>query len=649
MTALYIENLNLRSFLLCLRTKKYFSNIYYIDKSMFGSFYIYFFIFIFSAKVQELKFRLLEIIDNNNELIRLKLDRKILFDMQDKILTTEVFKDLCKLNQNHKFKKFILREIMGLSIKDEYSLIRALYLIEVINSFSKNFYEKSLILNNKKWIHLLDEYASNYKIKLFISNNFLVPRNIIINKLLSRFPKTHNLIFNLIFSIRHKKYNSNFPNQNNNIKIFIYGRGDINLKKNGHNSDFSFVINSQLNNKNIIYDAISKREVDTLIKNKINILKGPYRFIQDKLNKIQLLNYPIYHEEAKLINSSVEKYKRQYKQWASIFYKHNVKVLLNWQRFSSDHVAMTNAINDQGGISALWQLAFNGTPFWDSQAKGDLFFCFSKFSVSNEIANKSEVKYYIISGIPNDYSSSHLKIEANKIRKRLYKNGVKKIICVFDEGGSFDNRWHSGMELQQENYSRIIIEMLKRKELGLIFKPKSPKLLKKRLGNVYQLVEEAVKTGRCKLIDNIDRYQSSVPVTLAGLASDLVVHTDLSAGTAAIECASLGKPVLLIDREGFPFSKLNDLPLGKVRFKNWDETIVAINEFNPKNHNNLIGNWGDFINELDPFRDGLSANRIGTYLKWIVEGYEKKENPDKIMEIAAEKYGKIWGKDKIIN
>ena len=342
------------------------------------------------------------------------------------------------------------------------------------------------------------------------------------------------------------------------------------------------------------------------------------------------------------------KYKTLYNQWSAIFNKHNVKVCFNWQRFYSEHIVMKDAINDLGGINAIWQLAFNGVPYWDSQAQSDIFFGYSNFCINNEINNKSIAKYFIISGLPNDYITQHNYDEAYSIRNELYKKGVKKIVSVFDENAGEDHRWHTGYELQQENYSKILMEMMKNKELGVIFKPKSPKFLKKRLGPVYSLLEEGIKTGRCKLLDIMNRNVSGIPTILAGLASDLVIHTDLSAGTAAIECAAIGKPVLLINRENCLYSKLNELPLNTVRFNNWDDTILAIKEFKIGKINNRIGNWGEFINYMDPFRDGLSAKRIGTYLKWIIEGYDKGIKSDSIMSLAAEKYIKKWGKDKII-
>ena len=79
------------------------------------------------------------------------------------------------------------------------------------------------------------------------------------------------------------------------------------------------------------------------------------------------------------------------------------------------------------------------------------------------------------------------------------------------------------------------------------------------MGKIYNLINDATNTGRCIILDNDEKentgFTSSVPAILAGLASDLSVHCHLSAGTAALECASANIPVILIDR-GAPYSKI---------------------------------------------------------------------------------------------
>ena len=53
------------------------------------------------------------------------------------------------------------------------------------------------------------------------------------------------------------------------------------------------------------------------------------------------------------------------------------------------------------------------------------------------------------------------------------------------------------------------------------------------------------------------------------------------------------------------------------------------------------------LDEIDPFRDGRAAERIGTYLKWLLDDFKVGLPREIAMGNAAERYCKIWGKDKI--
>ena len=137
-------------------------------------------------------------------------------------------------------------------------------------------------------------------------------------------------------------------------------------------------------------------------------------------------------------------------------------------------------------------------------------------------------------------------------------------------------------KLQKENYEKILIECLKNPNLGLIFKPKVSMTLKQRLGDTMDLINDAVKTKRCFIYydDKINAVQKNkFSPLLAALSSDLVIHSHLSAGTAAIECALEGIPTILIDREKILNSKLRELPKDSIFFDNWDDAINAMNNY----------------------------------------------------------------------
>jgi hypothetical protein len=61
-----------------------------------------------------------------------------------------------------------------------------------------------------------------------------------------------------------------------------------------------------------------------------------------------------------------------------------------------------------------------------------------------------------------------------------------------------------------------------------------------------------------------------------------------------------------------------------------------------------FGNWSKIIHELDPFRDGLAAMRMGNYLRWLIEGFDQGLDRDMILADAAERYTSKWGSDKVV-
>ena len=235
------------------------------------------------------------------------------------------------------------------------------------------------------------------------------------------------------------------------------------------------------------------------------------------------------------------------------------------------------------------------------------------------------------------------------MKQKLIENGAKKIIFAIDENSLDDDRWHTGHELQRDNYRYVCEKVLEHKWLGAVFKPKKSSNLRKRLGPINDILIEAERTGRCHVFEETGRYTTIVSPLHAAFIADICIHGHLSAGTAALECALAGKPTLLIDREGMPHSKLKILPKDSIVFNDWESAISnTIDYLKSHKKDNKFGNWSSYLNEFDPFRDGKAANRIGNYLNWILEGYRKGESRDMILENAADRYANLWGEDKVI-
>ena len=183
--------------------------------------------------------------------------------------------------------------------------------------------------------------------------------------------------------------------------------------------------------------------------------------------------------------------------------------------------------------------------------------------------------------------------------------------------------------------------------MGLVIKPKKSSNLRERLGITLKLLEEAEKTGRCLVVEG-GSLKNKYPPAIASIASDIAIHGYLHAGTAGMESALAGTPTLLLDRDGWAISQLYELGEGKVVFVDWENLWDSCMDHRKNNSvRNGFGDWSPILGELDPFRDGKAAERMGTYLHWLIQGFNRGKHRDQILEEAAERYCKQWGDDKI--
>ena len=607
-------------------------------------------------RISRLGFKMMEIRgDGVGELSRLRISNSELFEFQNKIIESEAYKSIYHESwQQDRIEEYVGKGLVDGGIHDEGSVARLLFIIEVVawHMSSHGYAESVLIAHSRAWFDIFKNYATRYRINLFRATfvSFGIFKRSFYYNAIKRYPRLYKLLKNI-------KYGHVFVDRaGKNIstpKVYVEGRGDVSFENNGEHSDFFWQMNSEFQKKNILYKHHSKIEKEYLESYGIHsveegwVLSGK---CQHDYKKPQLKNNGHFRAELKAIKPILNSYNLGRSEWDSFFRAHNAKVYLTWNKYYNHHMVVADAIKGNGGISAVWQMAYDGFQNIDCRISADIAFMYSEFSWQIEKKIGSNIKYNVITGYPKDYVPPLKKKQARELRERMQANGAEKIVFVIDENSLGDERWHTGHGLQRENYSFILEKVLDTPWLGVIFKPKRASDLRKRLGWVDELLVKVEKTGRCYIYEDSGRYTTSAPPILAGLSADVCIHGHLSSGTAALECALEGLPTLLIDREGCPNSKLYELPVGKVIFKSWPETIDAVMEhFNTPQGIPGFGDWSSIIDELDPFRDGKAAYRMGTYLHWLIQGFEKGMEREEIMAEAADRYRKQWGADKVIS
>jgi len=103
---------------------------------------------------------------------------------------------------------------------------------------------------------------------------------------------------------------------------------------------------------------------------------------------------------------------------------------------------------------------------------------------------------------------------------------------------------------------------------------------------------------------------------------------------------------LLMDREGWPVGRLHALG-PQVVFTEWSDLWRALVDARAHGMPKTFGDWSPLLDELDPFRDGRGAERMGTYLMWLLDGFRAGYDREVVLSQAAERYASRWGADKI--
>lgn len=340
-------------------------------------------------------------------------------------------------------------------------------------------------------------------------------------------------------------------------------------------------------------------------------------------------------------------FRSQKSYWKRLFARHGVKVFTTWYKYDGEHCAIAEALRELGGVLAIYQRSYEGEPLAEGTLLTDIYFGFSRCGIELESLAGSRIAYFVTTGYIGDHRFPLVRAEAQRVRDSLRRHGAQYVLAYFDEGSHQDPRWGIGAWRMREPYAFLLEALLHEPGLGLVLKPKVPGTLRKRLGPVSALLDRALQTGRCHFYDE-GVHHSAISPAQAALSADLAVHGSLVAATAACEAALAGVPTVFLDEDGWITSPLHRLGVGRVVFNDWNTLWRAWRE--SRAHPEAVpgfADWSPILEELDPFRDGRAAERAGTFLKWLMEGFAAGRSREQALAEAAERYRIAWGEDKV--
>jgi hypothetical protein len=666
--------------------------IFYFDGSMVGVFIARLTAQLLRISVEQLQFCYEDIRDENGNLMGLRLRHNDFLQFQKKITEDSYFqKVLSDKSIGGRLPVYLKKQIAIFVYTAQLTGYRSLFLIHVAKwkcSFENSLKVKPvLFMDRRVWMREIRRYAAKQEVRVIAVSNLQLGFRHLLNQFLrpdiSFFIK-HTYLQILAkgwfktlkhyVSRDHSETTSGFIgkgvnalNPGNCPRIGVEYYGHHNLDHPELHSDMFFWQKSSLSGNDILVmfklpaDPVDEEKATELSRHNMHAIalspkasvvpSVPVFLHRPSLSKRPALETKKGEEysirEKKWIQEQIVRYRAEFNYWIDVFGMNNIRIYLSWFKYSAEHCVIADAMENVGGITTIYQRAFEELPTPVSTIASDIVFGFSPWNADIERKCGSIIPYHVSVGYFGDHRFELLRKPAQEIRDKLKNNGAQYIIAFFDENSGTDPRWILGHEFMRRNYEFLLSKILLEPWLGVVFKPKTPRTLRKRLGPVKDILERAEETGRCFVFEG-GALHGSYPPAIGALCADIVIHGHLYAATAGVEAALAGVPTLLLDREGWPVSRLYELGVGKVVFNDWESLWEACNENRvSKANNNGFGDWSSLLDRIDPFRDGRAAERIGTYLKWLLDGFKEGLSRETVMADAAERYEKRWGKDKV--
>jgi hypothetical protein len=627
---------------------------------------------LFKSEVELLRFRHMELKDEAGMRIGMRVRYFDLAQVQADILSNA---DLAEqiADMPDWLKVFLGKRAAPQTMHDPGSLSRVLYLIQVVKwKLAKDDLGRArLFLGHRLWWRSILRYGAEHGVEVVVSRH--------VGHRFARVRFREQLGARNLARLRYAYRKLQYAYQKS-LALFSLSKcaqvapgvylatesyGALCLDQPEYHSDLFFWQQSDLNPRNIllVFSAIDLLDDDkwkklrekgisaVALNRSATLVREAPVYIPTKrvfcnFMPSSLPTRAVKSEVGRWLDKEAERYFGACGYWEDFFAQSRVKVYLTWYKHAAEHCAMADALKKIGGIMAVYQRSYEEIPNVGLAVGADIVFGFSKRHAEVERLSNSVIHYHVTTGYIGDHRFPMLYKKAAALRRQILAHGAERIVAFCDENTLADGRWERDHEFTQENYAFLLKKVLAEPWLGLVLKPKSPKTLRSRLGPVTGLLDRALATGRCHLYE-LGNIYSSHPPALAALSADLTIHEHLGAGTAAIESALAGTPTLLMDWDGWKVSDLYRLEVGKVVFTSWDAAWDACLCQWGGGGLPGFGDWSIVLDDLDPFRDGRAAERMGTYLRWLLDSLEIGDSREKALADAAERYCQAWGSDKI--
>jgi len=570
-------------------------------------------------------------------------------------------------------RTYLVKQVLpGALVSIKHGLWRALYLLHAClwkqRQESATGHPAVMFFDRRLWMQALVEYAARVGSGVIVPAATLPAARSILARLLGRdllliWGKFERLLRGefTVLAAQSARVSGSPPG----VALQYYGH--FNLTRPQHYSDFFFWQLSELPGRNLVVffdlpqDPLDAQRQAELAEHGIRgiarryqatslpatCISAPTALLRNSWAAVQILAGAMRRDEKWWLQSEALVFDALKTYWKRIFAEHNIKVFTTWFRYTGDHCAIAEALHETGGALAIYQRSYEGNATVQAALSADILFAFSSNAAQVEAAAQSQIGYCVTTGYLGDHRFAMVRQEAQQVRDVLLGNGAQYIATYFDESSFPDPRWGLGISRLRAHYAFLLERVLRHADFGLVLKPKTPRALRARLGPVGEVLDLAIATGRCHIFED-GVVQGAIAPAQAAWVADIAIHSSVASGTAGVEAALAGVPTVLMDDDGWTISPLYRLEKNRVIFDDWEALWHTWRDHRARPGGVPgFGAWSALLDELDPFRDGRAAERMGTYLKWLIEGFERGLPREAVLADAAERYCRAWGPDKV--
>ena len=404
-------------------------------------------------------------------------------------------------------------------------------------------------------------------------------------------------------------------------------------------------------NNGIRYMSISRK---IAVSKDIPLYRPSLESTKQALNILCRLSWPILRGllSGKSIGLCIAKallFINQYSFSYDYFRTKNIKIVVDRDYSDLYLTADEAALRSAGGVSINYQLSTLPFPHVLYGLCADVVFLFSPRYFDIIKRSGSDNDTIVFTGFLTDSSFAATKEAASKIRSRLISSGAEFIVAYFDESPSGGRMSFITDEYNERVYARLLEWVLRNDKAGVIFSPKHPDALSNHISGISHLVEKAVSTGRCHFMQG-QLWTFSWPAE-AFQAADLTVGL-LVVGTVMFSALLAGRKSVYLDPIGLYSWPEYLAGNGAIVFDSIDNLVAGLDKYLQTGvddgHALDSKAFLDLVGTKSLFRDGRADERMGQYINWLLDSFNKGKTRDDAIDYANQEYAKAWSEKSVL-